>query len=172
MRTKNTVIQITEPAPEAPISGIVTTALPYGSFVCYKNSLEPQDVRELVLADKKAGFVLMQDVLSANDWSAQVLQQEQFPSRVHSAVPVGQAVSARPWRRVEVEGTTFLGTSITGSTNVETKLALVAGKFEVWVDNATSGEVVGIVDRLITPVTAGNVRLSIRQFSSFVADPA
>jgi hypothetical protein len=166
MRTKNTVIQITEPSNEAPISGIVTTALPYGSLVTYKNSLEPQDVRELVLADKKAGFVLMQDVVSLADWQAQVLQEEHFPSRVHSKVPLGQAVTARPWRRLELEGTTFLGASITGATNVETKLALLAGKFEVWVDNATSGEVVGIVDRIITPVTAGNVRLSIRQFSA------
>ncbi len=172
MRTKNTVLQITEPLNEAPISGIVTTALPYGSFVTYKNSGNPQDARELILADKKAGFVLMQDVLSQSDWQNQVLQQEQFPSRVHSAVPVGQAVTARPWRRIEVEGDTFLGASITGATAVETKLALVAGKFEVWVDNATSGEVAGIVDRIITPVTAGNVRLSIRQPGSFVSDPA
>ena len=168
MRTRNTAAQVSRPSPHQPISGVVATAIAYGLQVCLKD----QDSRELILADKKAGFFLMQDVVSEEDWQNQILQQEHFPYRTHSVVPVGSAVTARPWDVIELEGTAHLGASIDAGTVAETKLATIDGLFEEWVDNATSGEVTGIVDRVLTPVTAGNVRLSIRKPGAFVSDPA
>jgi hypothetical protein len=170
MRTRNTAAQVSRPAPNQPISGVVATAIAYGLQVCLKD----QDSRELILADKKAGFFLMQDVVTEEDWSAEILKQEHFPDRTHSLLPVGSAASARPWDVIELEGTAHLGSSIDDEITAETKLATLAGKFEVWVDNETSGEVTGIVDRVLSPVTPGSgaFRISIRKPGSFAADPA
>lgn len=163
MRTRNTAAQVSRPSPNQPISGVVAAAIAYGLQVCLKD----QDSRELILADKKAGFFLMQDVVSEADWSAEILKQEQFPDRTHSLIPVGQAASARPWDVIELEGDVHLGASIDAGTVAETKLATIDGLFEEWVDFATSGEVTGIVDRVLTPLTAGNFRLSIRKPGTF-----
>ena len=170
MRTKNTLAQVSKPAHREPISGLVATAIAYGLQVCFKNSGDPQDDKELVLANKKAGFFLNQDVLSDADWQAQILKQEHFPDRISSPVPVGSAVTARPWDELELEGDAHLGANLLAAPAAEAKLCTLAGKFELWVDNATSGEVTGVVDRILTPVTAGEVRISIRQPGTYVSD--
>jgi hypothetical protein len=124
-RTKNTPVQITVPDYREPLSGVVTTAMPYGALVQYKNT---GDARELVAANGGRCAILEQDVLTDADWQAHCKLDPRWHNEIRKPVPVGSAVSARFAHEAEFEGADYF-TGINGSSTAGTLLKVAAGKF-------------------------------------------
>ena len=162
MRNQNPFYQVTVPSKKTPLAGRVPTAAVEGLFMAYKNDAVPQNERVLVPANKRRGALLEREVKTEANWKAGFLSDVTFQSTLKSPLKENDTVSARFADEAEFEGSRHLN-GIDEETAVNSPLAILAGKLNPWVDLATSGEIVGYLDRHITPVDAANpTRIVVR----------
>lgn len=162
MRDQNKFYQVTVPSKKTPLAGRVPTAAVEGLFMAYKNDTVPHNERVLVPAHKKRGALLEREVKSEADWRAGFLADVTFQNTLKSPLKENDTVSARFADEAEFEGTRHLN-GITNGTAVNTPLAILNGRLNVWVDLPTSGEIVGYLDRHITPCDPANsTRIVVR----------
>lgn len=160
----NTPYQVTVPNYREPLSGVVNSAFAEGSLVAYKRSGSPQDTRELIAATGGVRPAILElTVLSDADWQAHMMIDPMYRNELRMPVPVGSAVTARFAHVAEFEGAAFF-TGIDGTTAADTPLTTDAGKFIVAVTaaNAVQSEIVGYLNRKITPHDSTSFRWEIR----------
>jgi|GEM_PF-4484911 len=155
------------------ISGTIAAVALAGLMVTYENDTVPEDQRKLVPATGAEGFMLERDVLTKADWDAYMLGADnRFDNDILTPEPVGNAVSARDWKVIDVEGDDYVDTANLDETvAAKTPLKLVNGK---WTPCTAAGDIIGgVLERHITPVDAGNAsRFSIRKTTGVYAPAA
>jgi hypothetical protein len=150
--------QLVQPAaPGTPgIDGLTAVALIAGIMVAHKSGTNPQDDKTLVVAAGQEGFFLDNDVVSVADWEAHMHGPDgPHDNTLATPVPVGKTAHARPWVRIEVEGSDHVDTdNLDADVTDKTPLKLVAGR---WTPVAADGDFYsGILERKITPKVAAN----------------
>lgn len=158
-RFSNTPYQVTVPDYREPISGLVATAMPEGALVEYKQTLNPQDDRELVAANGGRPAILESEVMTDVNWQSYLKVDPAYRVAVRMPVPVNSFATARFAHFAEFEGAAYFD-GITNATAVDTPLTTLAGKFKAAV--VGTDEVVGYLSRKLTPHESTSFRWEVR----------